>query len=121
MSERRSSAAFACMRAGISSEKSSSRSSAIAPASCCFQPGLAAALGKFADAEDEGLALGHRDHAARIQHVESMRCLDALIIGGQRQFMAPVAGALLKERLAFLFGVVEVAPEDFSVGVFEIK
>src|SRR3990170_4211433 len=82
---RRSSAARACMRAGISSEKSSKRRSGMAlrPSALRPQPRLAAGLGELAYAQDVALALGHRDDAARIEQIEHVACLDALIVGGQ--------------------------------------
>src|SRR3546814_20105310 len=80
------------MRAGISSDKSSSSSSAMRLALCRFrqmpparQPGGAAGFGELADAQDVGLPLGHADDAARIQQVEQMACLEALVVGWQRQ------------------------------------
>ena len=82
-----------CMRAGISSESSSSSSSAIAQAcaemTAGAQPGLGAGLGQRAHAADVGGALGHADHAARVEQVEQVAGLQALVVGRQRQRRAP--------------------------------
>ena len=51
----------------------------------CLQPALAAALGHGPHASDVGGALGDRNDAARIQQVEAVRRLDALVIGRKRQ------------------------------------
>ena len=56
-----------------------------------FQPGFAAGLGQRPHAADIGGALRHADHAARIQQVEGMAGLDALVIGRQRQLLAASA------------------------------
>ncbi len=42
-----------------------------------------AGLGKVAHPENIGLALGHRDDAPRIEQIENVRGLDALVIGGK--------------------------------------
>ena len=85
----RSLRARACIRAGISSDSNSSRKSAIMPptpyASIHAPHG---ALGEVADAADIGLALGDRDHAARLQRVEHVAGLDRLLIGRDRQLRA---------------------------------
>ena len=41
------------------------------------QERLAAGLGEVAHAQDVALALGHRDHAARVEQVEDVARLDA--------------------------------------------
>ena len=47
------------------------------------EPGRPARLGELTHAQDVALALGHRDHAARIEQIEGVARLDALIIGRQ--------------------------------------
>ncbi len=42
------------------------------PASRGLEPGGAAGLGEFAHPEDVALALGHRDHSARVEKVEDV-------------------------------------------------
>src|SRR3954451_16235587 len=137
---RRSSAAFACMRAGISSENSSSRRSGISCALCeegggvaevrsCraarfrMHPGVAAGLGKFAHAHDVALPLGPRDHAARIQQIEDVARLDALVIGRQRHQML-LALAVRPSRLeifaAGVLGHPKLLEQHGGVGMFEI-
>src|SRR5580693_6785712 len=90
-------AAPACMRAGISSEKSSSRKSGMSAMSRVVrkahvifahrarEPGFAARLRERAHPRDIGRAFRHADHTARLQHVEAMARLDALVIARQRQ------------------------------------
>src|SRR5205085_210017 len=92
----RSARALSCIRAGISSERSSRRKSATTDPprpgedrcgqpSCrppvFLHPGLAGAFGELADAADIGLAFGDRDHAARLQGVEDVARLDRLVVG----------------------------------------
>src|SRR5271167_1362897 len=113
----RSSAAARCMRAGISSENSSSSSSGILLESrqllLTRQPGFAASLGERAHAADIGGALGDRDHAARIEQIEQMARLDALVVGRQRQRSG-------EQKLALGLGVAEVAQQHLGVGMLEI-
>src|SRR5690606_19619735 len=111
-SRARSARALSCIRAGISSESSSSRKSAMginshshrlvsdtrtSLASCrppvLLHPGAAGALRELADAADIGLALGDRDHAAGLQGVEDVARLDRLVVGGQRQLRLDAAPA----------------------------
>src|SRR5262249_45112235 len=68
------------------------------------EPGLAATLGQSAHPGDISLALGHRDDAARIQQVEDVARLPAVIIGGQRQ-----SGLALEELGAGRLRVAEMA------------
>src|SRR3546814_12346999 len=67
----RSSHARACIRAGISSEKSSSRKSAIGDIlpPVLFHPAFAAALRQLPHAGDIGLTLGDRDHRSEERRV----------------------------------------------------
>ncbi len=69
------------------------------PATAHSAPGFAAAVGQIAHAQDIGLALRHRYQAARVQQVEDMRGLDALVIGWQRQGVAAFAAAGGEQRL----------------------
>src|SRR5690606_37585421 len=111
----RSSAPRRCMRAGISSENSSSsRSGMIRPSAGGGEPGLAAGLGEFADAQDVALPLGDRDDAARIEQIEDMAGLDALVIGRQGQpVLAPaaVAPARLAQPPALGLRLADVTPQ----------
>src|SRR5271167_3688150 len=52
-----------------------------------LQPCGAAGFGEFAHAQDVALALGDGDDAARVEKVEGVARLDALIVGGQRHQM----------------------------------
>src|SRR3546814_11787355 len=74
------------MRAGISSVSSSIRSSAIASArlgemAARPHPRLGTAAGQRAHPADIGGALGHAYHAARVEEVEGVARLDALVVG----------------------------------------
>src|SRR3990170_5680706 len=97
------------MRAGISSENNSSRSSAIGAARLGLEPRGATGLGKIAHAQDVGLAFRHRDHAARVEQIENMRGLDRLVVGRQRQEVSLALVALGKQGPAFGLGVTEMA------------
>ena len=50
-----------------------------------LHPRRARRLGEVAHAADIGLALGDRDHAARLERVEQVARLDRLLIGGDRE------------------------------------
>ena len=78
------------------------------------QPGLGAGLGQGAHAADVGRALGDADHAARVQQVEQVAGLQALVVGRQRQ-------PALQDRCAMLLGVGEVAEQQLGVGDLEIE
>src|SRR5882757_783371 len=54
------------------------------PAGFSMYPRFAAGLGQLADAQDVALAFGYRDHAAGVEQVEDVACLDALVVGRQR-------------------------------------
>ena len=84
------------------------------------QPGLAAGLGEIAHAQDVALALGHRDHATRIEQVEDVAGLEALVIGGQHHLVmiAPVARS--EDGAAGFFRVAEMAKQRFDIGMLEI-
>src|SRR3546814_10270936 len=81
---------------------------------------LAAGLGQGAHAADVGLALGDRDDAARIEQVEDVARLHALVIGRQRHRPAPVR-AELQDRLALRLGVLEVPDQNIGAGDLEIE
>src|SRR3990170_4175138 len=117
----RSSRARVCIRAGISSENNSSRSSAIGTARLGLEPRRAAGLGEVAHAQDIGLPLRHRDHAARIEQIENMRGLDRLVVGRQHHHMALAVVALGEQRAAFGFGVAKMIEQEVGVGVLEIE
>ena len=63
-----------------------------------FEPALAAGFGERAHAADIGGALGDGDHAARVEQVEGVARLDALVIGGQRQLAARGARGIPSRR-----------------------
>ena len=77
------------------------------------EPAFAAGFGKGAHAADIGLALGDRDHAARIEQIEAVAGLDALVIGRQGELG-------VEQRLALLLGILEMAQQHLGVGVLEI-
>ena len=54
-------------------------------------PRSTGALRQFAHAADIGLALGDRDHPARLERVEDMAGLDRLVIGRERQLALDIA------------------------------
>src|SRR5262245_31964938 len=96
------------------------------PPSLGTEPSRAARFCQLAHTQDVALSLGDRDDAARVQQIEDVTCLDALIIGRQRQAVARVVGAGRgptgrEQRLAFLFGIPEMLQQDFGVGVLEIE
>src|SRR5579864_4250875 len=62
------------------------------------QPRLAAALRQLAHPEDIGGALGHADDAARVQEIEHMAGLDALVVGRQRE-------AAIEQRRTLVLGI----------------
>src|SRR5437868_9167962 len=78
-----------------------SRSSA--PFGC--EPGRTAGFRQFTYAQNVTLTFGDRDHAARIQKIEHMACLDALIVGGERHqvplllAICPTGGEILPAGL----------------------
>ena len=86
------------------------------------EPGRAAGLGELAHAQDVALALGHRDHAAGVEQVEDVACLDALVVGRQRhRGGARRRVARPREYLRqAAFRVAEVAEQHLGVGVLEI-
>src|SRR5690348_7362580 len=116
----RSFAAPICMRAGISSESSSSRRSgmsgvlAFVGALRAREPGAAAGFGQCPHPRNSGRALGHADYPARVEQIEAVACLDALVIGGKRK-------ARLDEGVAFLFRVLEMAGQDGGICLLEIE
>jgi len=61
------------------------------------EPGLAAGFRQLAHAQDVALPLRHADHAARVEQVEEVGGLDALIVGGQRQEVLVAARALFEQ------------------------
>src|SRR6185312_6021995 len=79
-----------------------------------LQPSLTTGLGKRADAADIGGALGDGNHPARIQQVEAMAGLDALVIGRKRQFRRS------KQLSALFLGILEMLEQDVRIGALEI-
>jgi hypothetical protein len=114
----RSLRAPACIRAGISSQRSSSRKSAGSAGRSRrppvrFHPRRAGAFREVADAADIGLALGDRDHPARLQRVEDVAGLDRLLIGRDRKLG-------FKRALAFGRGLPEQVEQRIGVRDLEI-
>src|SRR5690606_34109579 len=105
------------MRAGISSENSSSSNSAIGSAfALAREPRLAAARRPRTHAADIGLPFGHRDDAARIEQVETVRGLETLIVGRQCQRAGNTAtcrclATAIEQRVALFLGILEM-PEQ---------
>src|SRR5258706_9229139 len=90
-----------------------------------LQPSRAAGLGKIADAKDVALPFGDRNHSARIEQIEDVARLDALIVGGQHLEMALDVRARFrlagrKQRLALLLGVTEALKQHGGIGKLEI-
>src|SRR5271170_7004469 len=111
----RSSIAWRCIRAGISSDNNSSSSSDISGAGtrAVRQPGLAAAFGQCPDTQNIGGALGHADGAARIEEVEQVARLQALVIRGQCE-------AVFENGAAFDLGVSKMPNQPQGVSDLEI-
>src|SRR5260221_1596064 len=123
--------ALACIRAGISSDRSSSRKSAlIAPlhhwlfgqwspspfrggSYLLLQPGAARGLRQVTHAADISLPLGDADHAAGLQRVEHVARLDRLLIGRDRQLA-------LDAQFAFGDGFPKSSEQPISVCDLEI-
>src|SRR5262249_31476298 len=97
----------------------------LSPPSCRGQPRRAAGFRTLPNAQDVALTLRHRNDAARIEQIEDVTGLNALVIGWQRQLVMLVVGsglrrAGLQQRLALHFGVAEVSMQDLGVGKFEV-
>ena len=81
------------------------------------------AFANLTHAQNVALPLGHRDDAARIEKIENMACLDALVIGRQRHEVAlllavrPAGGEIF---LAGGFRHLELLEQHRGVGEFEI-
>src|SRR4051794_8203319 len=80
-----------CIPAGISSDSSSRSSSPLVlrwmgvqvSAIEAGEPRFAARLGESPDPQNIGGALGHADRAARVEQIEQMTGLEALVVSGQ--------------------------------------
>src|SRR5437868_2989757 len=107
------------MRAGISSENSSSSRSGIwrLPDGIftltAGEPCLAAGFRKNSNAPDIGSAFRYADDPTRIEQIEIMARFQTLVIGGQRQ-------SGIEQIFAFLFGIGEMPKQDIGIGAFEI-
>src|SRR5689334_21365436 len=88
------------------------------------QPRLAAGLRELAHAQNIALPLGDRDHTARIEQIEYVTGLDALVISWQRhQMMHGIADrtpACIKIFSASCFSHFELLEQHAGVGVLEI-
>src|SRR5215468_317936 len=51
------------------------------------EPGLTARFCQFAHAQDVALSFGNRNYATRIEEIEYVARLDALVVGGKRHEM----------------------------------
>src|SRR5690606_41148308 len=109
--------------AGISSERSSSRRSGMSEAPGAdgeaaglrLEEGLAAGLGEVAHAQDVALPLGDGDDAARVEQVEGVGGLDALIVGRQHHAVRLALRPLrpgFEQGTALLLRVLEMAKQD---------
>src|SRR5690242_1230224 len=130
----RSREACACMRAGISSEKSSSRSwgMLLHPAQAgarrhtlwALHPRFSAGFRDGPDAADVGLALRHADHTTGVEQIEGVARLDALLVGGQHVTPFGMAeGAIHLRRqqlLRFGFSVLEMLEERVRARELEV-
>src|SRR5215510_6223939 len=93
------------------------------PAAFGLEPRLAARLGKLTHTQDVALSLGHRDDTARIEKIEDVTRLDALVVSRQRHQVAillavgPARGEIfLAGRLRHL----ELLEQHRGVGEFEV-
>src|SRR5271163_651156 len=103
-----------CIRAGISSDNSSSSSSLTSvDRDRADEPGLAARVGERPDPEDIGSALGHADRTSRIEEVEEMARFQALVVSRQREPM-------VDQRPALGLGIAEMHNEAGSIGKLKI-
>src|SRR5215469_2093676 len=103
-----------CIRAGISSDSSSSSSSGMSIGRVrAGEPSLAAGGCERPDAENIGSALGDADRSTRVEQIEQMARLQALVIGGQRQ-------PAIDQCRALLFGVGEMGNQPGRLGKLEI-
>src|ERR1700694_2722399 len=73
---------------------------------------LRAIVRELAHAQDVALPLGHADGAARVEQVEDVRALQAVVVGGQRQL-------LLDQRAALLLVLIEETEEAVRVAGVE--
>src|ERR1700730_3738814 len=135
----RSCCALAIMRAGISSNPISNRSSAIrrsvlSPASGSLPCSLYAqrrgvcacnSYGQVADAPDDADPFRHAHGPARIQQVENVRTLQAQVVGRQhRHALTLLASRFVfahqrQQRLALLLVEAEVLPQLRDIRVLE--
>ena len=95
------------------------RDHAAPPPAVCSQA-APQALASSRILQDVALALGDGDDAAGIEQIEVVGGLDDLLIGGDGQAVAAVAGALFEQRLALGLGIGEVAEQHVGVGGLEI-
>src|SRR3954469_23521059 len=75
--------------------------------------GLGAGDGEIPHLLHQAHALGHRDGAAGVEHVERMRALEGAFVGGQNK-------ACLQAPLRLLFQAVELALEEADVRQLEV-
>ncbi len=88
-----------------------------------MNPRLAAGFRKLAHAQDIALPLGDRDHAARIEQIEHMAGLDALVVGRQRHQMRlalSIFPACIEIFFARAFGHLELLEQHRGVGMLEV-
>src|SRR5450631_1780597 len=85
-----------------------------------LEPRRATGLGEIANFQNVTLPLGHRDNPARVEKVEDVRGLDALVVGGQHHPFPIAVSAGLQQGPAFCFRVLEMLDQDASIRAFEI-
>src|SRR6266850_1020213 len=73
---------------------------------------LRAVVRQLAHTQDVALPLGDADGPARIQQVEDVRALEAVVVGGQRQLLPD-------QRAALLLVLVEEQEEQLRIGGME--
>src|SRR6478735_4044031 len=88
-----------------------------------LEPRRAASFRQFAHAQNIALPFGNRDHPARIQEIENVTCLDALVVGRQRHqmtFLLAVRPTGCEIFLTGGLGHLELLEQHRSVGKLEI-
>src|SRR5438067_2386987 len=85
------------------------------------EPGVAARLRERAHPADIGGALGDADNAAGIEQIEQVACLQALVVGRQRQLW-PVGTRLpgTQQRVALPLGILEMLGQDAGISALKI-
>src|SRR5262245_22483238 len=93
------------------------------PAAFGLKPRLAARLGKLTHTQDVALSLSHRDDTARIEKIENVARLDALVVSRQRHQVATLLAVGPARGEIFLAGRLrhlELLEQHRGVGEFEV-